>query len=258
MLIIIIVFLLFFIAFSLRFNWWRLPVSYDFPRILMYHSIDNHCGEKYDKWRVTPENFRRQMAYLKNHGWTSFTMNELTDAKNLPPKSFVVTFDDGYENTYTNALPILREFNFKATIYLLPNLKDNSYDNHLTSHVDNLLNSEQILQMQNYNIEFGAHTMNHVNLLKVSQDEAKNEIEISKKEVEKITSKPCVSFAYPYGKFDENIKNFVKNAGYKSAVVVDRGVWDKKDNFAIHRLGIIGRDTMFDFWLRLTRIRNKL
>jgi len=252
-----IIFVLF-IALSLRYNWWRRSISFEYPRIFMYHSIDIHYGDKFDKWRVRPKEFEKQLTYLYRNGWKSYTMNELILEQNLSSKSFVLTFDDGYADLYSNVMPLLKKFNFKATIYLLPNHKDNSYEQDNTSHIVPLLSKEQILQMQDTNlIEFGAHTLNHVNLLNIDINEARNEIINSKKMVENITQKPCNSFAYPYGKFDDNIVQIVKDAGYSNAVIVRRGVWDKNTRFKICRIGIIGKDSMLDFWLRLHKIRNK-
>lgn len=247
-----------FIGLSLRYNWWRIPQSYDKVRVLMYHGVDQHFGDKFDKWIVLPKDFEKQLKWLKKNGFKSHTMSEICKLDKIPKKSVVITFDDGYENVFLNAFPLLLKYNFKATIYLIPNQKTNHWESKNTKNISNMLNNEQILKMQESGlIEFGAHTINHVNLL--TCDNPCLEIKNSKIEVENITKKPCISFAYPYGKFDENTINLVKNSGFENAVIVKRGLFKNGDDkFSIKRVGVLGSESFFDFWLRFSRTRNKL
>jgi peptidoglycan/xylan/chitin deacetylase (PgdA/CDA1 family) len=227
----------------------------------MYHSISEHAGkEKHNKWRIKPKDFEKQMNWFYENNWKSFTISEIVKLDNIPEKSFVITFDDGFEDTYTNAFPILKKYGFKATIYLVPNQKINYWEEKNTSVLSNLLNNEQILQMQNSGlIEFGSHTLSHVNLSTINNEQLRIELEKSKEEVEKIIKKECEAFAYPYGKFDEKIVKIVKEVGYKNATVVKRGLFIQDDDiFTIKRIGILGSESFFDFLLKITRIRNKL
>ena len=249
------------ITFSARYNWWRIPESYKKTRVLMYHSISEHIGkEKHNKWRVKPEDFEKQMNWFYKNNWKSFTISELVSLDKIPEKSFVITFDDGFEDNFRNALTILQKYNFKATIYLVPNQKTNHWEEKNTSVLSNLLNNEQILQMQNSGlIEFGSHTLSHVNLSTITDEQLLNELKKSKEEVENIIKKECEAFAYPYGKFDEKIVSFVKEVGYKNATVVKRGLFEQNDDvFTIKRIGILGTESFFDFILKISRIRNKL
>lgn len=249
------------VVFSLRYNWWRMPLNDANVRVLMYHSIENHFGDKFDKWRVLPRDFERQIAWMVKKGYKFFTLTEicaLKESVNLPKKAVCITFDDGYADNFTNAYPVLKHFGAKATIFLLPNQKENHWEKTNTNHISAMLSSDQIVQMMDI-IEFGAHSLNHLNLTKISLENSKFEIENSKKEVEKITGKACESFAYPYGKFDGNIVKLVSEAGFKNAVIVQRGVFSQNDDrLKIKRIGILGTESFFDFWLRFTRIRNKL
>lgn len=246
---------------SLRYNWWRIPQSYKKARILMYHSISEHVGnEKHNKWRVKPNDFEKQMHWFYKNNWKSFTISELVKLNEIPEKSFVITFDDGYEDNYLNAFPILKKYDFKATIYLVPNQKTNHWEEKNTSVLSNLLNEKQILEMQNSGlIEFGSHTLSHVNLSTINDEQLLNELKKSKEEVEKIINKECEAFAYPYGKFDDKIVNAVKKTGYKNATVVKRGLFEQNDNvFTIKRVGILGTESFVDFLLKISRVRNKL
>ena len=227
----------------------------------MYHSISEHVGkEKHNKWRVKPKDFEKQMNWFYKNNWKSFTISELVKLDEIPKKSFVVTFDDGFEDNFLNAFPILKKYNFKATIYLVPNQKTNHWEEKNTTVLSNLLNEKQILEMQKLGlIEFGSHTLSHVNLSTINDEQLLNELKKSKEEVEKITNQECEAFAYPYGKFDDNIVNSVKRVGYKNATVVKRGLFKKDDDvFTIKRVGILGTESFFDFLLKISRVRNKL
>lgn len=224
----------------------------------MYHSISEHKGEKWDKWRVKPKDFKKQMFWLKKNGFKTYFVSELCELEEIPNKAVCITFDDGFKDNFLNAFDILKENNFKATIYLVPNQTENYWDEKYSKFVSKILNNEEILSMAKSGlIEFGSHTLNHVNLGNVSKEKAKFEIENSKKEVENLTKFECKSFAYPYGKFDDELKSIVQGLGYNSAVVVKRGLYDKNNKFSINRIGILGTESFFDFYIRFTRIRNK-
>ncbi|QKF71542.1 polysaccharide deacetylase [Campylobacter geochelonis] len=237
-----------------------MPQSYAKARVLMYHSISEHKGEKHDKWRVKPLDFEKQMLWLSQNGFTSYKISELASLEQIPPKSVAITFDDGYEDNFTNSFKVLQKYNLKATIYLVPNQTTNHWESSNTSHISPMLTHLQIKQMQSSGlIEFGSHTLSHENLSTLDDEILKAELLYSKIEISELTNSACTAFAYPYGKFDERIINATKEAGYTNAVVVKRGFYEAKDDkFSIKRIGVLGTESFFDFWLKFTRIRNKL
>jgi len=251
------------VYFSYRYVWWKPAVDYKYPRILMYHMIrDAIPGKKFNSLRVSPKNFERQVKYLYENGWQSYTISEALEQREvLPPKSVVITFDDGYKDNFTNALPILQKYNFKATIYLVVNrhnrdwsgerkaknagaglkdeLKLSDYD------INKLISSELI--------EIGGHTMTHSNLNNLNKEQKEYQICQSKKEIEEKFSIECNSFAYPFGIYDTKDKEIVQKCGYTNAVTTKIGIADIKicDIFEIPRITVSGKDNFFAFVLKL-------
>lgn len=239
------------IGLSCRFNWWR--KNKDGIAILMYHHIDiPPRDEKNKKLWVSNKKFDQQMAYLKKHGYSSITFKDLMgyiqEGRRLPDDPVIITFDDGAENIYTNAFPVLKKYGFKACIFLIAE--------------QSTLKINQLKEMQVYGIEFGSHTKNHPNLLEVGEDKIREEILDSKKILEERLNTNIVVFAYPYGQgaYDEKIKQVVKEAGYFFACGIKRGKLTLPINnpYSLNRLLIRRDDFMIDFVLKLKKGGSRL
>jgi peptidoglycan/xylan/chitin deacetylase (PgdA/CDA1 family) len=117
--------------------------------------------------------------------------------------------------------------------------KDNSWGIQEGEPVFRMMNQKQIREMSDYGIEFGGHTQNHPDLTKISIEEARKEIEGCKKDVEAITGKPAISFAYPFGALNEKVKSAVKDAGYHFGITTTSGAnLFSDDTFQIRRIEI--------------------
>jgi len=244
----IIAVLLIFIYFAAHYNFWRPVVSKSHPRILMYHSINDDPGSNPPDLVVTPANFRAHLAYIKKRGYQFLTMSEMVSGDYDSAPRVALTFDDGFQDNYTEMLPILKEFGAKATIYLCPDMPN----------IDKLT-VEQIQEMQAAgSIEFGAHTMTHINLSQVSDEDAVYEIMESKKYVEKLTGRACPSFAYPFGRLNDRVAISVQKAGFASAVVVKKGIEAIGDKYRIKRLSILRKTNLLQFHIAMTRGRYRV
>ncbi len=258
------------VYFSLRHAWWRPNVDIHFPRILMYHMINHHLPKKQSKFnrlRVPPKEFEKQLLWLKKNGWQSMTMQELAQHTTIPPKTVVLTFDDGYADNYTNAFPLLKKYGMKATIYLVLNRfeknwamdKDSSKQS-AELNEEPMLTHEMVQEMvQSSLIEFGSHTLNHVNLPTLSYEEKQNEIAHSKIMLEEQYAILCDSFAYPFGFFDKDDVTVVAENGYTNAVTTLNGyeAWEDTNKLQLKRVMISGRQGMIDFWLKIIKGRNR-
>lgn len=181
--------------------------------ILTYHSIDN-SGSIIS---VSPSRFKDHMRFLNEAEISSISLEEIikciSTGKEFPKKSIAITFDDGFKSVYSDALPVLEEFGFTATIFLVAEKcgEDNQWDRQLKKipHL-NLLNREEIIEMSGKGIAFGSHTLRHPNLSILPMERVAEEITGSKSIIQKLLKKGTLFFAYPYGDESKKIKDIVK------------------------------------------------
>lgn len=259
----IMIVLLVFMYFSYRYAWWKRAVDYRYPRILMYHMIrDAIPGKKFNSLRVAPRAFEMQIRYLYDQGWHSHTMAEaIAQKESLPRKSVVITFDDGYQDNLTNALPILKKYGFKATIYLVNDRHDRDWSGYRKAKNEGAglkdepkLSDDEVSELLNSGlIEIGAHTLTHANLKNLHEAESHREICTSKEQIEAQFQTDCQSFAYPFGLYGAKDEKNVADCGYTNAVTTEVGIADLQtcDPFKIPRVTVSGKDNFFAFLLKL-------
>lgn len=205
--------------------------------IFMYHEIGTSSNILY----VSAENFRAQMKYLSDNGYHTATMSaaqEMLANKKIPAKTVVLTFDDGYASFYKQAWPIMKEFDFTGTVYVVTEFLDRS----------NYLTWEETKTLTNAGIEIGSHTKHHLDLKAISIDDQKLEISNSKKLLEEKLNISVKSFCYPSGAHSEITPQLVKEAGYTSAVIVSYGLATPEDNqFLIPRVRVHGWTNLNQF-----------
>ncbi|MFC1480346.1 polysaccharide deacetylase family protein, partial [Candidatus Omnitrophota bacterium] len=212
--------------------------------ILVYHAINS---DKSSTLNVTAKNFSRQMAFLQRSGYSVMSLDELVDGINkgtgFIPKTVVVTFDDGYEDNYLNAFPVLAKHSMPATIFLI------------TGYVgvrEGYMNWDQVRLMIENGIDFGGHTRNDVYLPSVEDTRRLwDEVAGSKEDIELKTGKEAGYFCYPIGGFNEKVKSAVKKAGYKGACTTNRG-FDRlnHDVYELNRVKVTNSDTTKPFHFR--------
>lgn len=225
--------------------------------IIMYHRvIDDTKDIGVHGTYLTQEKFRSHLQYLKDNGYQTVTFKDL-DNNNYKKrfdkgnKFVILTFDDGYVDNYKVAFPILKEFGFKAVIFLLSNSTYNKWDAENPVNPEkkfDLMSDKQIKEMMDYGIEFGAHTMHHPFLATIDINEAKEEIEKSIKDLEARFNYKITTFAYPYGNLNHEVKKLVENTSVKFAVATDSGdICFDSDLMQIRRIGIFPGISLFGF-----------
>jgi peptidoglycan/xylan/chitin deacetylase (PgdA/CDA1 family) len=207
--------------------------------ILTYHSLDN-SGSVIS---TAPEIFRRQMQYLSENGYKVVTLKELINSlsEHHTPflKTVALTFDDGFQNFLTEAFPVLEEYNFKATVFLVTDFcgKNNDWAGNPPDFPSSkLLSWQEIKELHDYGIEFGNHTRTHPDLTKISESRAESEINESKNAIENALGSEVTTFAYPFGKFNPAVKQIVENK-FKAACSTNLGkVQTGSDFYSLERL----------------------
>jgi len=216
--------------------------------ILMYHGIGPSPSA------VPTERFKAQMLWLKNHAKV-VSLDELLASRNdvNTPVRCVISFDDGYVNLYTEAFPILADLGFPAIAYVPAGVVGETNQppaphNKGLNPTELMLNWAQLREMDARGITIGSHSFDHVDLSQVSRQEVSRQLEISKAVLAKRLGHDCRHFAYPWGRFNADTVQAVKNAGYESAAtVLHKGVTAKRNRFLIPRVTPWGNYTIRDF-----------
>lgn len=213
----------------------------DNPRIFLYHNVSDK--EISYKTNMSSAKFERQIAMLKKLNFEFYTIEDLFDDKEIQKhnRRAFITFDDGFEDIYTNVFPILKKYNVKATVYACRSIAGKK-----------VLSDEQMKTMQDSGlVEFGSHSTNHINMLEYSDDIVNDDIVKSKSTIESITGAPCTSFAYPYGKFTDAHVEMLEKAGYKTAVIIGKKLKSyqelESDKYRIPRIEPRGNMNIFQF-----------
>ncbi len=248
---------------SARWNWWR-PAAAGLP-VLMYHKAGvPPAGSKLKKLWVSVDQLRRQMAYLKRRGYAPVTLRRVADIRAgggpLPKNAVAITFDDGYRNNLENGWPVLREFGFPATLFVVVNAVggENFWHDPATETRLPMLSWDELKTLRDAGWDIGSHTLNHPRLARLSSAAAKTEITESRRILAEKLGEPPVSFAHPYGNGadDPALRLLIGEAGYRTACSVHQGLADPvAAPFCLKRLFVRGDDTPWDFHLNMTRGR---
>ena len=216
--------------------------------ILSYHSISNeNCPLS-----LNLTEFEKQLFFFKKNKFESVFFDEI---KNLSSKKFIITFDDGYKDLIINALPLLKKYNFKATCFIVSDLigKKNVWDEFNSKIKDKeLMNLSDIHFWIKNGMCVGSHSKNHKKLTLLNEKDTTDEIINSKDELETLTGKSVNSFCYPYGLYNENIVNIVKEK-YDSAFTTNRSRFDtaRHNKYKLPRLDMGKAISNFKLYLKV-------
>jgi peptidoglycan/xylan/chitin deacetylase (PgdA/CDA1 family) len=218
--------------------------------ILMYHSILLHKSDKgKHNIYVMQQALRKQLSYLKKHGYATITFKDIYENKITDfNKKVILTFDDGYEDNYLLLFPLLKEFNFTAVIFLVTRETYNKWGTEQGEPKKNLMTKEQIIEMDQYGIEFGGHTCHHPELNKMPIEVVLAEVKNCKEDIETLLNKKTISFAYPFGGINDQVKEAVKNSGFQYGISTKSGPIEfSEDPYRIRRIEVATRTTLWGF-----------
>ena len=189
--------------------------------IICYHCRNDEANSYLRPTTVT--DFRNQMRYLSKAYHPISLERMARHGTLLPRKTIVVTLDDGYQDNYENAYPILKEYDIPATVFLTTGFIGTGEiprweKGHYTAEKTLMLSWKQVREMSDNGISFGSHTLTHPFLTRIPRTQAEKEIHLSKDIIEQQIGKCITTFSYPSGDFNSDTEAIVKEAGYSAAV----------------------------------------
>ncbi|HMA67291.1 MAG TPA: polysaccharide deacetylase family protein [Desulfosalsimonadaceae bacterium] len=224
-------------------------------RAFVYHHVG--MDEKYPSTSVSEEQFRRQLAYLKNHDYTVLPLGRALDllysGKKVPEKTAVITLDDGYRSVWENALPLLEQFGYRATIFVA------------TANVggSNYMNWEQITKLQQRGFEIGNHSHSHAYFVNKPREGIKEAFEADLQRSHELfrrhLNKVPELYAYPFGEYCPEMAGILKEYDYQAAAAQRSGViYGGSSRFALPRFPMnlrYGRMEAFARKVRMNALR---
>jgi peptidoglycan/xylan/chitin deacetylase (PgdA/CDA1 family) len=214
--------------------------------ILMYHRIATGGPPDLKRWRLTPELFDAHMNALHRAGYHTITLAEwaegLAQQRPVRGKRVLLTFDDGYSDFLSEAIPILRRHDFSATVFLVAErigqtaLWDADF-----GECAPLMSWEEIKSLQAIGIEFGAHSCIHRKMTEMGSTELAEDTKRTRAILEEGLGIPVPTLAYPYGDQNESVRRIVGEAGTRAAVTTEQGISKLGDDLLrLPRIEIVG------------------
>jgi len=221
----------------------KLPHAPRLP-VLMYHSIGkgSRPGHPYYETNTSAEVFRSHLQYLSEKGFTAIDVNEIGKAMDSgqTKQRVAITFDDGFRDFHSNALPLLAEFGFKATLYVISAIPSHGRG---SLHGKELMTWDEIREAHRHGISIGSHTVNHPELDAMAANAIEYELGASKAAIENKLGAPVQSFAYPFAfpetrkAFTQRLRVMLQKVGYENGVTTSIGtVSPAHDRFFYPRL----------------------
>jgi peptidoglycan/xylan/chitin deacetylase (PgdA/CDA1 family) len=217
-------------------------------RILFYHRV----SDDRDELAVHPEKFAAQMLALSHAGYSVVDVESavaMLHTGAVPSRTVGLSFDDGYLDIAEHALPALRRFGFRATVYVATDVVDGTARFSWYRTQPPVLPWSEIVELDaGGTFRFEPHTLTHPNLTAISYDQAVHEVAGSKAVLEQRLGRPVSSFCYPAGLFGSREQMILRKVGLSSAVSCEPGRNDTQtDCYALRRIQIDHRDSVLDF-----------
>ena len=226
--------------------------------ILMYHEVTDTPHPNFAKYSVTPRAFTAQMRWLASARYSTISLPALlahrTTGSAIPRRPIVITFDDGFLDCARHAGPVLADYGFSATFFLVAGLTggpstwlraERGIELPLMSWDD-----ARALERSGHRCE--SHSMTHPRLTELSADACREELARSRALIEEELGHDVRCLAYPFGSFDEQVREIAAECGYGAAVTVEQGLSTDDDHpLALKRVPVVGADSLFDFISRL-------
>ena len=225
--------------------------------VLVYHQV----GDRFD-WSITRQRkrgFERGIEFIVQEGYTSVRLEEvLSDSRTGDEPKVAITFDDGYEDIYVNAFPVLQQYGFTACIFVVAGYvgKESQWDYSLGRNRKKHLSWDQIREMAQAGFQFGSHTVNHPDLTRIPTRFVRHELEKSKQLLEERIGERVDFLSYPFGRYNPYVQEEAQRAGYKAAFTMCSS-WKEKGRhpFSLSRSAVYLLDSPLSLRIKLNRGR---
>jgi peptidoglycan/xylan/chitin deacetylase (PgdA/CDA1 family) len=218
--------------------------------ILMYHSVSDRPNVETRPLAVRPSAFAEQLSYLKESGFTPLTVTGLVtslrgDDHHLPKRPVAVTFDDGYADFHSEALPLLERYDVPATVFLTSGWVSDAGKDAAGRPLDTMLTWSQAREAASCGIEIGGHSHSHPQLDQLPDNELRQELWRNRALLEDKIGVLVSTMAYPYGYSSVRVRREVRRAGYRAACAVNNALAaDRHDELALPRLTVAENTSM--------------
>jgi peptidoglycan/xylan/chitin deacetylase (PgdA/CDA1 family) len=226
--------------------------------ILMYHIVAEPDSSQEARYCCPPRRFEAQMRYLGEAGIRLLTLDEIADAlerrAEWPDGGVAVTFDDGFADTFTNALPLLSRYRVPATMFAVSDFigASNDWMSARGFPKRRLMSGPELKEMSTAGVAIGSHTRTHPRLPELDAEAKRGEIRGSKARLEEVLGRSVTAFAYPYGQFDDDARRAVEEAGYRIACSASSGFnGPDADRYLLRRIEVFGSDNLWQFRQKL-------
>lgn len=221
--------------------------------IMCYHGVGPSSSERDPHFlRVSPSRFRAQIDVLRDAGFEFVTVAELArraGGREPPPGLVAISFDDGMDDNHAVVLPILREYDVPATVYVATGFIGQPNPWIAPEFGSRMMTAQELRELVQAGFELGAHTVTHPDLSKLSFEQCLREMTESRKTIERLTGAEVETFAYPFCLYGQAARAAATQAGFVAAVTCHgRGSWAPLE---MKRAMITGKDGFPSFVLKL-------
>jgi peptidoglycan/xylan/chitin deacetylase (PgdA/CDA1 family) len=220
--------------------------------VLMYHRVGDAHNAWEARYAIDPKNFAKHMRALARSGYQAISINSLFEwletGVPLPSAAFLLTFDDGFRGVRDGALPVLEQWGWPCTVFLVSDLIGGE---DVWSRASNpsrvtypLLNAEEIRDMQSRGVSFQSHSCSHASLPSLDDAELKQQLQASRQALAAVLQHEVDYIAYPFGHLDHRVEAATRAAGYRGGFSTQPG-FNRRDvnEYRIRRLEVFGTDT---------------